>query len=182
MADFWTLVAMRALYVTTIPSQNSETPAAEEEGTVYPPLDFLMGRVDCPGGWDNDDHEGTIPLGVYNWTQVHEVFGPQGFNFTVQEIVAILGAHSIGTASPLNAGFQGQWDLTPGYLDNSYYSTLADASNLYVSVPVNSSIFMELYQWNATIDHPVNPANQRMMMNSDVSLLFNFPSNPKGQV
>ena len=46
------------------------------------------------------------------------------FGFSPQETVAIMGAHTLGSASAFNSGFHGSWTANPYELDNSYYRNL----------------------------------------------------------
>ena len=47
--------------------------------------------------------------------------------FYLLKTVAILGAHSLGQATPVNSGYSGQW--TPGEIDvfdNHYFEAMLD--------------------------------------------------------
>jgi len=63
----------------------------------------------------------------------HELldFFSHNFGFTPQEVVALMGAHSIGTASRQNSGFDGPagWDDTNDVLDVDYYRKLIGPGN-----------------------------------------------------
>jgi len=41
--------------------------------------------------------------------------------FSTQEIVAIMGSHTLGFAHPDRTGFQGRWTQNPHVFDNTYY-------------------------------------------------------------
>jgi len=179
-ADFWALAGMRAAAIATANVPSTQTVPV----VVVPPINFRIGRTNCLNGFNSDEREseGTFPSGISNWTAVLGIFGPGGFGFTDRQIVALLGAHALGGLVPKNSGFQGQWVLNPGRLDNSYYRTMTNASNNYQNVPVETSQFGVLYQWNATIDATSNRV-QRIMLNTDMSLLKSFVASPiTGQV
>ena len=48
------------------------------------------------------------------------------FNFTAAEMVAILGAHTLGRAVVQDSGFAGPWVPADNVLNNDYYRTLSD--------------------------------------------------------
>lgn len=41
--------------------------------------------------------------------------------FTTQDIVAIMGSHTLGFAKADRSGFQGRWTQNPHVFDNTYY-------------------------------------------------------------
>jgi hypothetical protein len=58
-------------------------------------------------------------------TQSINDFFVKEFNFTPQQITAIMGAHSVGRMFRENSGHSGNWDLSSTSLDNGYYQDLA---------------------------------------------------------
>jgi hypothetical protein len=94
-ADFWAAAATFSIYKGVLnaygPNQGNMT---------FPPLKFYSGRVDGSGiKIDQPNPHGGIQhvVGFFRTT----------FNLTVQDTVAIMGAHTLGRASPQNSGFQG---------------------------------------------------------------------------
>lgn len=45
----------------------------------------------------------------------------QRMGFSTQDIVAIMGSHTLGFAKADHSGFQGRWTQNPHVFDNSYY-------------------------------------------------------------
>jgi hypothetical protein len=168
-ADFWVLVSMRALYN-----------ASKLPGLTLPVLDFKMGRVDCTAGATLDEPE-DLPKSHRSFDHLIEMFGPGKFNFSVREIVAIMGAHSLGAVKPDTSGYDGWWVIKNTVFDNSFYTHLVNASLKYQSATMNVNGFGTKYQWNATVDHCTDPncfpkpaKHPRMMLNTDMSLYLKF--------
>lgn len=101
-------------------------------------LDFV-GRVDCENTGkscldaNGNSRECKQDLGDFQQMPrpdfvTHETleFFATNFGFNAKESVAIMGAHSVGTASVANSGFEGPkgWDNTNYFLDNDYYRML----------------------------------------------------------
>mmetsp|Transcript_19626 Transcript_19626/g.30259 ORF Transcript_19626/g.30259 Transcript_19626/m.30259 type:complete len:826 (-) Transcript_19626:36-2513(-) len=126
-ADIWALAAM----------VGSEVTQAQH--------DFYMeyaGRIDCEDSGKTCLDENSNPqecrqdLGDFRAMPSPDIlthdlldFFAENFGFNAQEVVALMGAHSIGTASREHSGFNGPkgWDNTNYFLDNNYYVMLVGA-------------------------------------------------------
>ena len=115
------------------------------------------------------------------------------FGLTPQETVALMGAHSIGTVTQANSGFDGDgWDSDKGVLDNDYYKKLVggNSSSAKMSDLVNVSPIWNRrriinvgtgsgapnrFQWSQ---------NGKVMVNSDMALVRDFSGKigPNGKI
>jgi len=81
------------------------------------------------------------------------------FGFSIQETVALLGAHSLGGMLLQNSGFSGSWTASTRVLDNSYYKNLLGNT------------------WRATQNSAGNiqwgNGNGQTMLPSDMGLAYN---------
>lgn len=128
---------------------------------------LYTGRVNCEDTGtpclDADDNE--VPCSATRGPHraqpsadltVHQLldFFDQEFRFDAQEVVAIMGAHTLGVAARENSGFDGEhgWVRREEHLDNDYYDELVGGDS------PNDSL-LELYDapnWNLD---DVNNAN-----------------------
>ncbi|KAJ3100579.1 heme peroxidase [Phlyctochytrium bullatum] len=84
---------------------------------------FRAGRVDVTE--DKVTPDGRLPDATQGPPHIRDVFYRMGFND--QEIVALLGAHSLGRMHPERSGHEGPWVLDPTRFNNSYYTELLAA-------------------------------------------------------
>jgi catalase (peroxidase I) len=115
------------------------------------------------------------------------------FNLTKREIVALMGAHSVGAAQISTSGMQGWWSETNRVFDNAYFKNMLNSNLGFQQIPINTTGFQTKYQWNATADwcikrpksnecRPIlSVQNKRIMMNSDMCLHLNFTVDALGK-
>jgi hypothetical protein len=122
-------------------------------------LPFRYGRVDS--ATCNDD--GFLPGADFTWGQVNDLFGGR-MGMSMQEVVAVLGAHSVGRCEFSNSGFDGGWTASQSSFSNTYYKTFATStwrndnhSNVWVST-----------------------RQETLLLMADVELLFASDSNGEG--
>ncbi|RUS18250.1 heme peroxidase, partial [Endogone sp. FLAS-F59071] len=65
---------------------------------------------------------GRLPDGAQGKSHVLDVFGRMGFD--VREIVALIGAHTVGRCHADRSGFDGPWTYTPTRFSNQYFKLL----------------------------------------------------------
>ena len=120
-ADFWLLAANLAIqYASTTNSSvtNKNIPLLDASpGTLY--LAFSYGRVDDA----TCDDSGKLPGANFNWTQMKTLFTDR-MGMTTAQIVAIMGAHSLGRAETKNSGVNGGWGVLQSTFSNFYYHVL----------------------------------------------------------
>jgi len=101
-----------------------------------PDLDitFRSGRVDCTDSDAPDTaDERIIPEPFLTRDGLLEYFADTdssvggGFGFTENEVVALMGAHTLGSAAAENSGWRGPWiDNEATWLNNRFYSLITD--------------------------------------------------------
>jgi hypothetical protein len=83
---------------------------------------FRFGRTTAPTCNDNN----LLPSPSLDWNGHKSFWGK--LNFTFAEIVAIMGAHSVGRAAGAETGFTGGWTFTQTSFGNHYYQVINDLS------------------------------------------------------
>lgn len=95
--------------------------AIEEMGG--PVIPWRSGRVDKPDG-SHCTPDGRLPDAAQGAHHVRDIFNRMGFND--REIVALIGAHSVGRCHPSRSGFDGPWTRAPTTISNEFYRVLLD--------------------------------------------------------
>lgn len=156
-ADFWTLAASVAVDM-----------ALERKNGISLVRNFKMGRRQkdtC------DDEMGRLPkhtLGMEHITQVFET----RMGFTKSEVVALMGAHTIGRAHKNASGFNMAWDSTPTRFDNKYYQGLLKEEWARAVVKQSGKKF-----WVDPINRNKITKKENMMLNTDMVLAWDIGSN-----
>lgn len=92
--------------------EKQQTICRNEHGTVHPCISTRGPHREIPGANTN----------------THELFSffSKNYNFNQAEVVALMGAHTIGVLIPENSGIQGKdgWVLDNRILNNEYYAEL----------------------------------------------------------
>ena len=147
-ADIWALAALAAANVS--------------QTTVDFPFSWI-GRVDC----EDDAMQGPnreMPDPDFNTTQVIDYFQAH-FHvnkrpFNERQIVALMGAHNLGSAHLDISGFSGSWVIQNDTLTNVYYQNLAN--------PNRTHFFLtDTKRWQWELDG-------LMMLNADMALVREF--------
>jgi catalase (peroxidase I) len=103
-ADLWSLAAVVAV---------------KEMGG--PTIDWNSGRIDALTHHQSAP-DGRLPDATKGCPHLREVFNRMEFND--QEIVALSGAHSVGSCHGDRSGFVGPWTSDPHKFDNEYFVNL----------------------------------------------------------
>jgi hypothetical protein len=103
-ADLWTMAATQAVKLTGGP----EVP-------------FNYGRNDHPDG-SACPANGRLPDAALGAQHLRDVFGRMGFGD--KEIVALSGAHTLGSCHRTRSGYDGPWTHNPLKFDNEYFTNL----------------------------------------------------------
>lgn len=81
-----------------------------------------------PGRRDGDvsacTPDGRLPDGSKDQKHVRAIFERMGFND--QEMVALIGAHSLGRAHSDRSGYDGPWDFSPTVMTNEFFRLLLE--------------------------------------------------------
>jgi len=138
-------------------------------------MDFRYGRKDC-GSEDFSDDHGRLPSAVKNYAHIFDVFGTR-MGFSDREIVALLGAHTLGKCDPQNSGFDGPWTLasSPAKFDTGYYlGLLVPWEKMKNDFTEYGMGITEQWQQNTYgLDVPV----AQMFLTADMDLLFENADN-----
>ena len=165
LADIFALNAMRSIYITS-------------KGLTIPACDFKFGRKTCTGPQDNKEIF-TTSLG--NWNTIKTFFA-DNFNFSTQEIVALMGAHALGRTWSTNSGHVGPWVANDNIVfNNQFYINLLDKDGKLDYKPHTTATTLKK-QWHSAKEScdgytkckPLPLPSQRIMLNSDMCMLKLF--------
>lgn len=153
-ADFWVLAANTAL----------TNAAASISRLVIP---FNYGRFDCNKETWNVDAigMGRLPHADKGWDHVKKVFVTR-MGLSVTDIVALLGAHTLGRTDIDNSGFAGPW-VEPSLahvFDSEYYVSMIQQPWFKDTNTAGKP------QWRQ--DGGIISADTPMMLNADIALLI----------
>ncbi|XP_013403613.1 putative ascorbate peroxidase [Lingula anatina] len=167
-ADFWVLASIAGVEVAARKSKLcSPAPCTQ------PNIQFRWGRKDCATApATNDTHQFPDAHGDLN--HVLTFFG-DSFNMTTRDVVACLGAHTLGKAKRSNSGFEGLWVPQEDEFDNHYYTAMVNLAFSQRNVDLPGTNSTGHWQWN-------NPNRDFMMFNADMCLLRNITPEANGQV
>ena len=142
-ADLWTLagaVAIEYMGGPKIPWRSGRTDAVDSQAC---PPDGRLPAADkgCP---------------AQTVQHIRDIFYRQGFND--QEIVALIGAHSLGRCHTEASGYLGPWVRMPTTFSNMYFKELL--GNTWT-----------LKKWSGPVQYE-DPTGTLMMLPSDMSIVF----------
>lgn len=137
IADLWTLAGTQAIALAGGPE-----------------IPFGYGRSDasdskaCPPN-------GRLPDATQGAQHLRDVFYRMGFND--REIVALSGAHTLGSCHRLRSGFDGPWTTNPLKFDNEYFRNLLE-------------IEWKPREWDGPLQF-TDPSGKLMMLPTDMALI-----------
>jgi len=132
-ADLWSLAGIAAVEFGIQQANNlclSNDPAERERRGCIPmpqiDMEFQHGRKDCPTApYTTQVHK--FPVPIMNRTEMLNYFKDE-FDLAPNEVVALMGAHTLGRCRPENFGYVGPWTPRPGpaerYFNTQYYRFL----------------------------------------------------------
>ena len=172
-ADFIALAGITAVYEAASRQDCAANGLPEGCTPPRPTLIHRYGRQDCDTSPTTTDQI-AFPDAHGDLEHVMSIFGQGGMGMTQRQVVALLGAHSLGDTNPENSGFMGPWAPPLDVLSNKFYKqlvnpTLGDGNWFQVSVNFSDSpAFPEpRYEWvTRTIVPPAPPPI--MMLNTDM--------------
>lgn len=123
----------------------------------------LMGGPDVPFKFGRTDEEngttcpmnGRLPDAALGAEHLREVFYRMGFND--QDIVALSGAHTVGSCHESRSGFDGPWTSCPTKFDNEYFVNLLE-------------IEWRKREWNGPMQY-TDLTGKLMMLPTDMALV-----------
>jgi len=124
------------------------------EFTGGPAIPINLGRKDAADGAKAPEN-GRLPDATQGAQHLRDVFGRMGFND--QEIVALSGGHTLGSAHRVRSGFDGQWTTKPLKFDNEYFTNLVNLK-------------WTERKWEGPPQY-TDPSGTLMMLKTDIALL-----------
>ena len=171
-ADFFALAATIAVQRGVSISNKERT---DGKSCPEPCYDERWGRVDkdsCPGN--------EFPVSVLSHKGMMSYFF-ENFNFTPKEVIALMGAHTLGGAHKENSGHSGYW--TKGEktrFDEKYYSNMIDRSIVWKNIDNSLSKsggslqanegYGGSWQFNGTL----NGQEKSFMLNTDFEVFYHL--------
>lgn len=137
-ADLYTLAAVVAI---------------EEMGG--PKINWRPGRQDFNDG-KKSPPDGRLPDAAQGAQHIRDIFYRMGFND--QEIVALIGAHSLGRCHKDRSGFDGPWTFAPTTFSNEFFRLLLEEK-------------WQIRRWNGPKQYEDVKTKTLMMLPSDIALI-----------
>ena len=106
-------------------------------------------------------------------TRSIQTFFENEFNFSPQQVTALMGAHSVGRMSRENSGFSGRWDLSSTTLDGGYWIELiGQPPEFFLEDVINDDLpgIPNRRQWRGI----VSVDSQVTMLHTDIALVRNL--------
>jgi len=136
-ADFWALSAIVAIERGVRIANGENCDFGECPEINMPDITFYSGRTDCSTS-PTTDETFDFPDGSLDRTELLEYFTDH-FGYTTDEVVALMGAHSMGRNRISNSGYSGTFDATSSALDNQYYKDMVDDSVTWTNEEITRS-------------------------------------------
>lgn len=136
-SDLWTLAGVCAIQ--------------EMQG---PKIPWRPGREDRDASACTPD--GRLPDASKDQKHIRAIFNRMGFND--QEMVALIGAHSLGRAHPDRSGYDGPWDFSPTVFTNEFFRLLLDEK-------------WQWRKWNGPAQYTDKSTGTLMMLPTDIALV-----------
>lgn len=127
--------------------------AVEELGG--PAIPWKPGRADSVSG-ENCPPDGNLPDASKDERHVRDIFYRMGFDD--REIVALVGAHTLGRCHTDRSGYSGPWTRAPTTFSNMFFKELKD--NKWTKK-----------KWTGP-EQFEDPSGELMMLPSDMAMLF----------
>lgn len=137
VADLWTLAGAQAISLTGGPT-----------------VPFRLGRSDDPNNATCPPN-GRLPDATQGAQHLRDVFYRMGFGD--KEIVALSGAHTLGSCHRLRSGFDGPWTHNPLKFDNEYFKNLLELE-------------WKPRDWDGPLQY-ADPSGKLMMLPTDMALI-----------
>jgi len=170
-ADFWQLASITATEMGI--DRNNR------DGTKTPMPDTLMifrwGRTDCATAPTTTDVH-TFPSPTMSRSEMMTYFDTE-FQFTENEVTALMGAHTFGGANATFSGYAGMWVIGEAFMFNTrYYEMILDSSITFTNTATDrrdsDGDGDRKWQWNM---FDTTGTRIGMMLNTDMELAYDIP-------
>lgn len=134
-----------------------------------PCFSMQWGRKDAANGCSRDASE--LPSPTMTGDQMFNYFYRE-FGFSKDQVIALMGAHNLGSAVVTNSGYDGKW----------IGSQVGGLSEIFFSLMVNPNVAFSNYdasrgsgpaKWEFKANYP-NGTNAGMMFNTDFEIFYNL--------
>jgi len=119
-----------------------------------PEIEVKLGRTDAASG-ASCPVVGRLPDAAQGAQHLRDVFHRMGFND--QEIVALSGAHTMGSCHKTRSGFDGPWTRHPLQFDNQYFKNLVELT-------------WQPRTWDGPLQYEDKETGELMMLPTDLAL------------
>ena len=173
-ADFYALASIVAVRIASDEQDCMQLRLPPGCDKPVPDMTIRYGRTDCATS-PNSPLDSGFPDAHRDLDHVMEIFR-DGMGMTERQVVALIGAHTMGMATPRNSGFQGPWAPPTDRFDNAFFRTLVSNNSEWHQSELNFPDAPEgvnpRFQWDlGTITRMPQgppPMGVRMMLNTDM--------------
>jgi len=178
LADFFALATYVSI-TNAVQSSNLQRSGTLTSPCPVPCFSMQWGRTDT-ANCSNDNSQ--LPSPKMTGDQMFAYFATQ-FGFTKNQVVALMGAHSFGTASASNSGYSGKWTGTQNKgLSEVFYSLMINPSITFTNVNVAGTkppAPPPKWEFKATF---ADGSNAGFMLNTDFEIFYNLTLDSNAQL
>jgi Peroxidase len=174
LADFYALAATVSI-TNAVQESNYQRSGTFTSPCPVPCFSMQWGRIDSLN-CSND--ASVLPNPAMTGDAMFAYFANE-FGFTKNQVVALMGAHSFGTALPANSGYNGKWTGQQNKgLSEVFYSMMIDPTVSYTNTDVGNGTGP---RWEFRTDFQQHSIDG-FMFNTDFEIFYNLRVNSVGQV
>ena len=168
-ADFIALQAVVAVRVASEEQSCMQLQLGPDCVKPRPEMIIRYGRKDCATS-PNSTNDFGFPDAHRGFEHVMAIFR-DGMGMTERQVVALIGAHTLGKALSENSGFRGPWSPPTNRFDNAFFQQLMLSSSGWTQNELNSNNapagVNPRYQWDSGES---GAPGSKMMLNTDMVL------------
>merc|ERR1711997_123206 len=165
-ADYWQLAAITAIERSiTVANRNCDWDNCDMPDN---DMTFKWGRDDCSTSPSTDDVH-TFPAATMTRTEMIDYFSDH-FSMNETEVLALMGAHTLGNANRDDSGYSGSWTVDkPQYFNTGFYRLLVNTSLTWDNAAkARGSTTDKRYQFDL---YDSDDTKVGIMLNTDVELV-----------
>ena len=138
-------------------------------------IPYYFGRRDCDHSPSGKNYKEGMPTGSEGWQYIYD-FMRDNTGMNTEQIIAIIGAHTLGQAHSYFSGFGTKpWVSDPYALNNHFFSSLVYQPWHQLSVNCENSSNGCKYEWHDEED-------EHLMLNSDICIFWDIHPDENGEV
>ena len=167
LADFFALATALSIK-TAVEASNTQRSGTTSSPCPVPCFAMQWGRTTAK---DCSKDASQLPSPTMTGDQMFGYFS-QAFGFSKTQVVALMGAHSIGSASALNSGYSGKWTGTQNKgLSEVFFYHMINSSLSYSNVNVAPGTNPAKWEFKASL---ADGTNAGFMLNTDFEVFYNL--------